>query len=121
MSYETYKILHLLGILLVFVALGGTALYAANGGNRSDNRYRGLVTALHGVGLLIVLVAGFGLHARLGIDGLPPWFIAKLGIWVLLGVIIIVPYRQRGLAAALLWALPLIGALAAWLAIAKPF
>jgi len=43
MSPDFYKIVHLTGLLLVFMALGGLSLHAINGGTREDNRGRRLV------------------------------------------------------------------------------
>ena len=61
-SYEVYKVLHLVGVVCVVAALGGVAVHAANGGQRQGNVVRRVVSALHGLGLLVILVAGFGQH-----------------------------------------------------------
>jgi len=122
MSYTFYKILHLAAVLGVFAALGAACLHAMNGGAREGTAGRGLVNALHGVGLLIALVGGFGLLARLNLaTAWPGWVWAKLAIWLIAGVYVVVPYRRPALARPMLLALPLIGLAAAWLAIAKPF
>ncbi len=120
MSLLTYKLLHILGILFTFTAVGGVCMHVANGGDKASNRSRAASSALHGVGLLITLVAGFGLLARIG-GGFPGWVIAKLVIWLLLGAALMIPYRSPALAKPMLWALPLLGALAAYLALYKPF
>ena len=39
--------------------------------------------AFHGLGLLVLLVAGFALQAK-GNLGMPGWLWAKLAVWVLL-------------------------------------
>lgn len=111
MSYELYKLLHLLGILITFMALGGLALAAA-GGNRSGGGALGAVT--HGLGLVIVLVSGFGLLARLG-AGFPLWVVLKLVIWLLLGAALVVLKRAPSLARVMWVVIPLLGGLAAWL------
>lgn len=124
MPYELYRILHFVGIFLLFVALGGVCLHAANGGTRASSTARGLVAATHGIGLFFILLAGFGLLARLGIaHGLawPGWVWTKFGIWLLLGVLFLLPYRAPALARPLLFLLPLLGGVAAYLAIYKPF
>jgi hypothetical protein len=38
-----------------------------------------------------------------------------------MGGLLVLPYRAPGLARTVLWSLPVLGALAAWLGIAKPF
>lgn len=49
----------------------------------------------HGVGLLLVLVGGFGMLARLGLtNGLPPWIHIKLTVWVLLAAAVVVLKRK---------------------------
>lgn len=121
MSYATYKLIHLISAFLLFSVAGGVALYAANGGDKAGNTLRRLVAILHGVALLGLLVAGFGLLARLGIGGVPGWVWAKLVLWLLIGGIALVPYRRPALGGHFLWLLPLLGGLSAWIAVAKPF
>lgn len=122
MSYEFYKILHLAAIIGVFVSLGATCFHALNGGQRASSSGRAAVAALHGGGILLALVAGFGLLARLSLMGSwPGWVWAKLALWVLLAALVAVPYRRPALAKPILLALPVLGLVAAWLAILKPF
>jgi hypothetical protein len=121
-SYGVYRMLHLLGILFLFVAIGGVALHAANGGTKATSRTRGLVAATHGLALFVILLGGFGMLARLGVahTGFPGWVWAKFGIWVLLGVLFMLPYRFPALARPLWLLVPLLGATAAYLAFYKP-
>jgi hypothetical protein len=122
MSYNFYKILHIAAVLGVFASLGAVAFHALNGGSRLGSTGRGLVAALHGGGLLLALVAGFGLLARLDLaPAWPGWVWAKLAIWLVVGGLAAVPYRRPDLARPVLLLLPLLGLAAAWLAIAKPF
>lgn len=121
LGYEVYKILHILGILLVFSALGGVAVHAAGGGDRASNPSRRALAISHGVGLLLMLVAGFGMLAKIGISPASGWVWAKVVIWLVLGACTVLPYRARSLAGAMLTLLPLLGTLAAYLAIYKPF
>lgn len=123
-SHQLYNVVHILGILLVFVALGGLVLHAANGGTRATNGGRRLVAITHGLGLFLVLLGGFGMLARLGVmhgQGFPGWIWGKLTIWVLLGAALMVPYRYPGAGRLLWFVVPLLGATAAYLAIYKPF
>ncbi|MEN8375550.1 MAG: hypothetical protein ABFS34_08890 [Gemmatimonadota bacterium] len=117
---DAYKIIHLAAVVGLFGAVGGVAVHAANGLAKERNSLRGAVSALHGVSLLLILVTGFGMLARLD-AGLPAWAIAKLVLWFALGALLTLPYRSPGLARPVLWALPVLGAVAAWLAIYKPF
>ncbi len=117
MSYEVYKILHLLAVLFLYLSLGA-AVATAGSANLSLRR---LGIATHGIAMLVIVVAGFGLLARLGVGGVPGWAWAKLGVWLLLGLAVI-PLRRRARWAPLLWfVLPVLGGFAAWLAVTKPF
>jgi len=123
MSYQLYKVLHLLGMFLVFSALGGAILHSINGGDRASNKARGLIAGTHGVGLLLIITGGMGMGARLGTfdGGIPPWIHAKIGLWLLLGAALMVPNRVPGAAKLAWFGIPLLGVLAAFVAIYKPF
>ena len=73
------------------------------------------------IGLLVILVAGFGLKAKLQIVNWPGWLIAKLIIWLVLGALLAVINRKPS-AGLPLWILVIIlGAAAAYLVQYKPF
>lgn len=119
MSYELYKILHLLGLTLVVLSLGGIIVHAMNGGTKGSNSFRKGAVITHGIGLLLLLVAGFGMLARLGIHSFPGWVAGKVVIWLALGALVAFAYRQS-LARKLWFAVPLLVLVAATLAITKP-
>ncbi len=121
MSYEVYKTLHLLGAFALIASLGGAAVWAANGKAREDNTLRSAIAAVHGTALLVILVAGFGLLAKLGMmSAVPPWAWAKLLIWFALAACLSVAMRKPELGKLLFFAVPVLGGLAAWLAVTKP-
>ena len=92
MSYEFYKILHFAGLILTLTSLTGYIFYFMQ--NKTNDKKK-FFSVLHGVGLLIILVSGFGLAARLGyMHGLPNWIYIKLGIWLALGGAATVIKRQ---------------------------
>lgn len=118
-SYSFYKIMHFVGIFMVFSGLGGQCLHALNSGDK-DHKGKKWLGIMHGVGLLLALVAGFGLLARLGV-GLKSWVIVKLAIWVILGGVGAIASRKKNLA-GMLWAfILLLGWSAAYMAVKKPF
>ena len=124
MSEVTYKLIHLLGIFVLFVAVGGMAAHAATGRPKTENPNHRFLLALHGLGALLALTGGFGLLATIGMGHgqlFPGWVWAKLILWVMLGGIIALPYRSRALARLLLFAVPLLGLLGAYLANYRPF
>ncbi len=94
MPYEAYKIMHYLGIFLTLTAIAGVVFHVGQGGSKEDNAWRKFLGIQHGVGLLLVLVAGFGLLARLGLtSGLPGWIYVKLLIWFILGAFLPLAYK----------------------------
>jgi len=122
MPTEVYKLLHLLGIMLLFASLGGMAILGLRGGeDREVKPLRKQLVIAHGVSLLVVFVAGFGLMARLGImSDWPTWIFLKLGLWLVLGAAVAVVRRTPELGRLWLWLLPLVGAAAAWIAFTHP-
>ena len=118
MSLEFYKVLHIFSVLLLFISLGTIA----TAGKSQDGRLRRLAGIAHGVALALILVAGFGLLAKFRMFGsIPAWVLVKFGLWFLLGLAPIA-LRRRPEWGPWLWSLiPILGGLAAWLAITKPF
>ncbi|MGZ3743635.1 MAG: hypothetical protein ACXWRE_15570 [Pseudobdellovibrionaceae bacterium] len=121
MSYEFYKILHLLGLMLLFFGLSG-ALTLKMAGAAFTGSVKTMAFLTHGIGLFLLLVGGFGLLAKLGFMGnIPAWALAKLAIWVLFGGCISLAKRKGQIGWPLMILFVALGTTAAWLAIAKPF
>jgi hypothetical protein len=120
MSLEFYRVLHLVGIFALLLSLGGISLHTMNGGSRAFASRRWIAMA-HGLALLVVLVAGFGMSAKMGLmASLPHWIYGKLVIWLILGGMPTLMYRKHNLA-KILWLTTLVLAgIAAWLGIYQP-
>ncbi len=116
MSVQVYNVLHILGVLLAFTALGGATLRALAG---EDTPGRKLAGITHGVALLLILISGFGMLAKLKL-GFALWVWLKLAVWLLIGVSIAFIRRLPAHATVFWFALPILGAVAAYLAIYKP-
>ena len=121
-SLETYKILHLLGVMMVYMAYGA-ALQSATQGTTLDapveRKRRGMI---HGIGLAIVLVGGFGMLARLGSSWpFAPWVFIKLASWLALGGLIMWARKQPERAGMIFWLCLFLGGVAVWAALYKPF
>ncbi len=119
---DLYEIIHVIGIAMLFVAIGGVAVHAANGGSKTNTSTRGLVSAVFGIGSFLILLGGFGMMARLGlVRGMPPaWLTVKMVIWFVLSGIVLLPYRKPALARPFLLFLPLLAGVAVYMAVYKP-
>lgn len=115
MDVVTYRLLHVVGVLFLFVGLGGMLA-----GRGDGSKPPALFAVLHGVGLVVMLVAGIGVLHKAALAW-EPWVLAKVACWVLLAAAPFLVRRgvlPRGVALLLVLAL---GATAAWLALEKPF
>lgn len=120
-SYEVYKWLHIVGLALTLTGTMGLLFSFAMNGPSPQLRKVGFLS--HGIGLVVMLVAGFGMAARLGyFANLPGWIYAKIGLWIVLGGIIAGIKRKASEKFLALFLIILtITALGAYLAIFKPF
>jgi len=110
MDYTTYKIIHLIGIAILSLGVGGMIA----GGND-----RKAFAICQGIGLVVMLVSGFGLLAKLKL-GYPPFAIAKTVLWIIIAMLPML-FRKLKLpvGAAIIIAVALMGVLA-WLGTVKP-
>ena len=110
MDATTYKIIHLIGISALALGVGGMM---AGGANRRP------FAICQGVGLLVMLVSGFGLLAKLQL-GFPHFAIVKTVLWVVIALLPVLARRLKlPVAAAMLISLTLVGIMA-WLGVMKP-
>lgn len=81
MSYEFYKVLHL---VCIFLFVGAIAIqFFSDAAPKSAK-------IISGVTSLLIFVAGMGLIARIGIshgEGWPLWLKAKVGLWVVISAL----------------------------------
>jgi len=68
--------IHIVSIV-VFFALFALAAYGNN-----DNKTNKIIT---GIMLFLILLGGFGLKARLGVQGWPLWISVKMVVWLFVG------------------------------------
>ncbi len=84
MPFDFYKVLHVMGLMMLFSSLGAAIIFYASGS--VVKTYKLLISVFHGLGLVLLLVSGFGMLARMG-GGMimPAWVHPKLLVWVLMG------------------------------------
>ncbi len=113
-----FTVVHLLGVFLVFAGLGALCLQTST---TEGDRSRKLGGMTHGIGLIVVLLSGLGATASAGLGAsLPLWLWLKILIWLIFGGIVVLIKRAPQLRVPLLFALPALGAVAAWLALVRP-
>ena len=111
MNPNIYQVLHIVGIAMVFLGYG--ALLARSMAAPDNVSVRKLGSITSGIGLLVILVAGFGLISKMGHNFTSPWLIVKMLIWLALGGLIVLINRKPQLAVMLWWVLIALGAIAA--------
>ena len=122
MDMAVYKMVHMLGLVLLFQSLGASLLVTLSGMDTSAFSNAKMARIMHGVGIVLILVGGFGMMARLGISWpLPIWIWIKLIIWIVLGLVLTI-VKKKPESTRLWWTLVIVfGALAAYLGGFKPF
>ncbi len=108
---EFYRITHLVGLMLLFMGLGAMYLGTkGDGGRRSAMGF-----ALHGLGVVAMLVAGFGLLPSKGVSWpWPGWVWIKVSVWLVLALLPLLVKRKL-LPVGLVWVVALgLGGVAAW-------
>ncbi len=85
MPIAFYHIAHIIGLIFVFVGFG--ALLSSET-SRSAMKW-------HGIGLVISLISGFGLLAKLQIFAtMPTWVWIKIALWLVLGGLPVLARRK---------------------------
>lgn len=121
MDPQTYKLLHIIGLMMLFTGVSALLLPDKEGTLRKP------AMMFHGIGLVLLLLGGFGMLAKLG-AGTPGiysftniWVLLKLVVWLFFGASIAL--AKRGvLRGGKGWGIcVLAGAVAAWAALFKPF
>jgi hypothetical protein len=104
------KIVHLAGVFTLFTALGAILL---------ADSHKKIASILHGISLIIILGAGFAMLKKPPMDQY--WWMAKLGIWLFLGVAPTLAKRKIAPPVVLALAVIACGVVSAWLGLMKPF
>lgn len=122
MPYEVYKVLHLAAIVFLFLSVGSLLSHLINGGEHSTNKSKKMFSIIHGVAIFFILLSGFGLLARLGMNtGWGVWVWVKLGVWAFFAAAPFWIKKCQSKALSLLFTSGIVFTIAAYFAINKPF
>lgn len=116
MSYEAYKVIHLVAILVMVAGL-------AIGYYSTQPKH---IKIISGISSLLVLVGGMGLLARLGNshgEGFPGWVSAKLVIWLFMATMgpVLAKRMSPVVKPKIFWGFIFLLFVAIYLAVNKPF
>ncbi len=76
MSYEFYKMMHIISIVIFF------AMFAVAAYTKESSKVNKIIT---GIMLLLIMVAGMGLKKFAAPGNWPLWLNLKMGIWLVVG------------------------------------
>ena len=121
MSYNFYLFLHISGLILMVSALFGAIVYG-HATEVLSIKWRKAFGMMHGIGLMIMFIAGFGLLARLQLPfPFPGWVWVKIVLWFIIAFLISFAFKAK-LPSRQLWIIALaVLILSAGLAVFKPF
>lgn len=114
MTPEIYRVIHVTCALLLYLSLGAVVF------GPKDSKPPKFAMAMHGVALLLMVVAGVGAWHKAGLEW-QHWLTAKIGCWLFVGALPVLV--RKGMVPRFLGLLLALaaGGAAAWLAITKPF
>lgn len=118
MSLAFYNVIHIVGIIMLFLGIGGAVVRSFLAQDSSSLEKFVLIN--HGTGLMLILFAGFGQLAKLGMpfDG---WVIIKIIIWLFLGSLITLIKKKPDLKNVWWYGALIMGGFATYLGVYKPF
>jgi len=112
MPYLIFKLLHVVGIMCLFLALG---LAIAD----TQGRWKKATAIIHGIALLFMLLTGFGMLGK------PPaeqyWWVVKIFIWLGFGASLTLARKKFISPVAIGTAVTVLGLIAGYLGIFRPF
>ena len=110
---------------MLFIGLGGMLMGTVQAGCNASalqTKVRIASAATHGLGLLFLLLGGFGMLTRMGIVWpYPNWLLVKLVIWVLLAMGLSAAKKRARWALLVTLYFIALGAVASSMAVLKPF
>jgi len=102
-----------------YLAVGASIISAQ--ASEQTSGFKKVLGMVHGISLLLLLVAGFGALAKLPGGGMGMWVIVKLVIWLGFGALPVFARKKPEMANTLIWLAIVLGGAAAYTALYKPF
>jgi len=123
MDFLFFKLAHLIGVMLLFIGLGGAAFVSYAGVDWTKTRIKLVTRMFHSVGLLLILVAGVMMVHELKIyeGGVPLWVKLKMAVLLSFGPLFAVLARKPNSIKIILPLSVVLGGAAGFLALYKPF
>jgi len=124
MPHSIYLIIHVIGLALTVQAVGMAVVSASratepDAGEGSDRK---IIAMFHGIGLILLVLGGFGMLARLGIMfPWPIWIWVKLIVWITFGASTVMIRKRPETARLWMFLAVVLVAISATMAIMKPF
>ncbi|PQJ28326.1 hypothetical protein [Rubritalea profundi] len=82
-DFNVYKLIHIVGIITLFMGFAY--------GMKSWSKGAAIA---HGIGLLLIIISGFGLISAKYNNNMAPWMFIKLAIWLALGGALVIVKRK---------------------------
>jgi hypothetical protein len=118
MDYSTLRVIHITGIAMTFIGLTGILALKMAGGAPMAKRH--IFHFTFGIGMLAIIITGFMLANKIGVEGAQPWLVGKLVIWLLAAASMVLANRFSRFAGPIVVFFIALAATAAYLAIYKP-
>jgi hypothetical protein len=83
LDYNAYKLIHIVGVITLFMGFAY--------GMKSWSKGAAIA---HGIGLMLILISGFGIISKNYNNQLASWMFIKLAIWLALGGAIVLGKRK---------------------------
>ncbi|MFT5882738.1 MAG: hypothetical protein ACI9FG_001245 [Crocinitomicaceae bacterium] len=83
LDYNAYKLIHIVGVITLFMGFAY--------GMKSWSKGAAIA---HGIGLMLILISGFGIISKNYNNQLASWMFIKLAIWLALGGAIVLVKRK---------------------------
>jgi len=119
MDPHIYRVLHLSGILLLFLSLGAFIMKELT--DPDNKRFQRFLFMNHGIALIIILVAGFGKLAANMSQMASGWVLVKMVVWLVMATVVMLIHKVPKLRLPMFYVVWGFGILAAYMAVFKPF